>query len=132
LLPEPADLQAFGQAVRLLLGDPAEATQMGVAAQAYVRDHCLGDIHLMRYARLLGTLISEGLSPRHRPVGAGPAFACVGKSQAATTRWQTGDRVPAARHVSRLPIVATGPSLRAETNGSSERRMVPATQGLWP
>ena len=60
LLPDPADLKAFGQATRLLLGDRAEATRMGLAAHAYVRDNYLGDVHLMRYARLLGTLIAEG------------------------------------------------------------------------
>jgi trehalose synthase len=69
LLPDPADLKAFGQAIRLLLGDQAEATRMGLAAQAHVREHYLGDIHLMRYARLLGTLISERLAPRSSPGG---------------------------------------------------------------
>jgi hypothetical protein len=32
---------------------------MGLAAQAHVREHYLGDTHLIRYARLLGTLNSE-------------------------------------------------------------------------
>jgi trehalose synthase len=59
LLPDPADLKAFGRAVRLLLGDQAEATRMGLAAQAHVREHYLADTHLIRYARLLGTLNSE-------------------------------------------------------------------------
>jgi trehalose synthase len=58
LLPDPADLQAFGQAVRLLLGDQAEAARRGLAAHAYVRQNYLGDIHLMRYAKLLSTLIA--------------------------------------------------------------------------
>jgi trehalose synthase len=60
LLPDPADLKAFGTAVRLLLGDPAEATRMGQAAHAYIREHFVGDVHLLRYARLLGTLLAEG------------------------------------------------------------------------
>jgi trehalose synthase len=60
LLPDPADLKAFGEAVRLLLSDQAEATRMGQAAHAYVRENYLGDIHLMRYARLLSTLLAEG------------------------------------------------------------------------
>jgi trehalose synthase len=60
LLPDPADLQAFGKAVRLLLGDQAETARRGLAAHAYVRENYLGDIHLMRYARLLGTLIADG------------------------------------------------------------------------
>jgi trehalose synthase len=59
LLSDPADLKTFGRAVRLLLDDQAEATRMGQAAHAYVRENYLGDIHLLRYARLLGTLISE-------------------------------------------------------------------------
>jgi trehalose synthase len=61
LLPDPTDLQAFGQAVGLLLGDQAEAARMGLAAQAYVRERYLGDVHLMRYARLLSTLIAGDL-----------------------------------------------------------------------
>jgi trehalose synthase len=61
LLPDPTDLKAFGQAVRLLFADQARATQLGLAAHAHVRENFLGDIHLMRYAELLGTLISEDL-----------------------------------------------------------------------
>ena len=71
LLPDPTDLQAFGRAVSLLLGDQAEAARLGLAAHAYVREHYIGDIHLMRYAQLLGTLFFEGLSPGtgRRPCG---------------------------------------------------------------
>jgi trehalose synthase len=65
LLPDPADLHAFGQAARRLLAAPAEAARLGQAAHAYVRENYLGDVHLMRYARLLGTLIAGALSPRH-------------------------------------------------------------------
>jgi hypothetical protein len=32
---------------------------MGQAAHAYVREDYLGDIHLMRYARLLSALLAE-------------------------------------------------------------------------
>jgi trehalose synthase len=60
LLPDPADLKAFGLAARLLLDDRAEANRMGQAAHAYVREDYVGDIHLMRYARLLGALLAEG------------------------------------------------------------------------
>ena len=59
LLPDPTDLQAFGRAVRLLLADQGEATRLGLAAHAYVRDHYLGDIHLLRYASLLTSLVSK-------------------------------------------------------------------------
>src|SRR5207247_2230763 len=63
LLPDPTDLEAFGQAVHLLFADRAKATQLGLAAHAYVRENYLGDIHLMRYAELLGTLLFQDLSP---------------------------------------------------------------------
>jgi trehalose synthase len=57
LLPDPADLEAFGSAARLLLGDPDQAARMGQAAHAHVREQYVGDVHLLRYAKLLGTLI---------------------------------------------------------------------------
>ena len=60
LLPDPADLMAFGSAVCLLLGDPDQTARMGQAAHAYVREQYVGDVHLLRYAALLGTLIGEG------------------------------------------------------------------------
>jgi trehalose synthase len=59
LLPDPTDLQAFGQAVRFLLTDQAEAGRLGQAAHAHIRENHLGDVHLMRYASLLRTLITE-------------------------------------------------------------------------
>ena len=60
LLPDPGDLAAFGTAARLLLGDPDKAARMGRAAHAHVREQYLGDVHLLRYARLLSTLIGAG------------------------------------------------------------------------
>jgi trehalose synthase len=60
LLPDPRDARAFGVAVRTLLDDPGLAGRMGAAAQAYVREHYLGDVHLLRYARLFETVISPG------------------------------------------------------------------------
>jgi trehalose synthase len=60
LLSDPADLAAFGSAARLLLDDPDQAARMGQAAHAHVREQYVGDVHLLRYARLLGTLIGEG------------------------------------------------------------------------
>jgi hypothetical protein len=62
LLPDPTDLTAFGQAVRLLFADRDKATRLGQAAHTYVREHYLGDIHLLRYAELLGTLMFDDLS----------------------------------------------------------------------
>jgi trehalose synthase len=58
LLPDARDLKAFGVAVRELLDDPAEANQMGLAAQVYIGEHYVGDLHLLRYADLFGQLIS--------------------------------------------------------------------------
>ena len=60
LLPDPADLEAFGSAARRLLGDPGQAARIGQAAHAHVREQYVGDVHLLRYARLLGTLPGEG------------------------------------------------------------------------
>jgi len=57
LLPDPADLAAFGSAVCLLLGDQDQAARMGQAAHARVREQYVGDVHLLHYAKLLGTLI---------------------------------------------------------------------------
>ena len=60
LLPNPGDLEAFGSAARRLLRDPDQAARMGQAAHAHVREQYVGDVHLLRYARLLGTLTGEG------------------------------------------------------------------------
>ena len=60
LLPDPADLAAFGSAARLLLDDPDQAARMGQAAHAHVRDQYVGDVHLLHYAKLLATLIGDG------------------------------------------------------------------------
>jgi trehalose synthase len=59
LLPDPADLEAFGSAARLLLGNQDQAARMGQAAHARVHEQYLGDVHLLRYAGLLATLIGE-------------------------------------------------------------------------
>jgi trehalose synthase len=60
LLPDPGDLEAFGAAARRLLGDPGHAARLGRAAHAHVREQYVGDVHLLRYARLLGTLLGHG------------------------------------------------------------------------
>ncbi len=60
MLPDPADLEAFGAAARLLLSDQDQATRMGQAAHTHVREHYFADLHLLRYAKLLGTLIAGG------------------------------------------------------------------------
>jgi trehalose synthase len=60
LLPDPRDLASFGTAVRWLLDDPGQASEMGRAAQAHIREHYVGDLHLLRYEGLFSALISQG------------------------------------------------------------------------
>jgi trehalose synthase len=57
LLPDPGDVKQFGAAVRQLLDDPEEASRIGRAAHAHVREQYVGDLHLLRYASLFSTLI---------------------------------------------------------------------------
>ena len=59
LLPDPCDLESFGTAVRGLLDDPAAAARMGAAAHAYIGQHYVGDLHLLRYERLFTSMIQE-------------------------------------------------------------------------
>jgi trehalose synthase len=59
LLADPRDEAAFGAAVRRLLDDPGDASQMGRAARDYIREHYVGDLHLLRYACLFSTLLAE-------------------------------------------------------------------------
>jgi trehalose synthase len=60
LLPDPGDLAAFGSAAGLLLGDQDRAARMGQAAHVHVRENFIGDVHLLRYGRLLGSLTGGG------------------------------------------------------------------------
>jgi trehalose synthase len=57
LLADPRDLESFGIAVRALLDDPARADQMGRAAQVYISEHYVGDLHLLRYAQLFEAMV---------------------------------------------------------------------------
>ena len=57
LLRDPADLATFGSQVRWLLDNRDAAERMGRAAHAYVREHYLGDRHLLQYAELFATII---------------------------------------------------------------------------
>jgi trehalose synthase len=63
LLADPTDLPAFGRAVRTLLDDPELATRLGAAGREYVRTHYVGDLHLLRYADLFGTLLAAERHP---------------------------------------------------------------------
>ena len=57
LLPDARDLGTFGMEIRALLDQPEVADRMGAAAHAYIRENYLGDIHLLRYAQLFGSLL---------------------------------------------------------------------------
>lgn len=41
----------------LVLDNPPEARQKGEAAHAYIREHYVGDLHLLRYAQLFSGLL---------------------------------------------------------------------------
>jgi trehalose synthase len=56
LLSDPRDLRAFGSALRRLLDDPGQAGRIGRAAHSYIAEQYVGDLHLLRYAQLLGQM----------------------------------------------------------------------------
>ncbi len=63
LLPDPHDLKAFGAAACQLLGDHEEASRMGQAAQAHIRQNYVGDRHLLRYEQLFSSMIAQPPMP---------------------------------------------------------------------
>ena len=59
LLDDPEDLEAYGAAVMRLLNDKRRATEIGTAARESVRDNFLGAGSLVRYWRLMTTLLKD-------------------------------------------------------------------------
>jgi trehalose synthase len=59
LIADPRDLDAFGEAIGGLIGDPGRAQAMGEAARERVRQEFLGSTHLIRYLQLVGELIGR-------------------------------------------------------------------------
>jgi trehalose synthase len=59
LLPDPADLAAFGSAVRRLLDQPDETDAMGRAAKAYISEHYLADRHLLRFGAVIAAVMGD-------------------------------------------------------------------------
>jgi trehalose synthase len=57
LLDDPSDLAAYGVAVSELLGDPARAESLGLAAKERVAAHYLGPNSLLAYFGLLQRLL---------------------------------------------------------------------------
>ncbi len=58
LLEDPHDLRSYGDALELVLGDPALADKLGFAARERVRSDFLGDRHLIQYVELFARLVS--------------------------------------------------------------------------
>ena len=59
LLDDPTDLAAFGRALRDLLEDEDRRTRIGTAARERVREHFLGDRHLLQYVDLFEELLTD-------------------------------------------------------------------------
>ena len=59
LLPDPADLAAFGSALRQLLDSPDDARLMGKAGKEHIRLNYLGDHHLARWAQLIDAVMGD-------------------------------------------------------------------------
>jgi len=53
LLEDPADLDAFGDTLASLLERPDEIARLGQRARRHVLDGYVGDMHLIRYAKLI-------------------------------------------------------------------------------
>ncbi len=59
LLPDPADLRAFGTDVTRLLREPDRATAVGEAARAHVCANFLVDRHALQYVALLEDMLGK-------------------------------------------------------------------------
>ena len=59
LLDDPTDLAAFGHVLVALVGDQQRCGRLGAAARERVRDHFLGDRHLLQYVDLFDRLVAE-------------------------------------------------------------------------
>ena len=58
LLDDPADLDAFGDALASLLGRPDDVVRLGVNARRHVLQEFVGDRHLLNYAALIERLMA--------------------------------------------------------------------------
>ena len=57
LLDDPADLDAFGDALAGLLGDPDAVATLGARAKRHVLQGFVGDTHLLHYAALMQRIV---------------------------------------------------------------------------
>jgi trehalose synthase len=60
LLDDPADLDAFGDALAALLEQPDLVATLGARAHRHVLDGFVGDRHLLHYASLMQRLVGDG------------------------------------------------------------------------
>ena len=58
LLDDPRDLEAFGTSLRDLLADSDRMNQMGPAAHEHIRQHFVGDAHLLRWIDVVERLLA--------------------------------------------------------------------------
>jgi trehalose synthase len=58
LLEDPTDLSEFGEELARLLERPDEIAMLGARARRHVQEGFIGDKHLMRYAHLIGWLVT--------------------------------------------------------------------------
>jgi trehalose synthase len=58
LLDDPTDLDGFGDLLESVTDDPALGARLGKAARERVREHFLGDRHLIQYAELFRQLLA--------------------------------------------------------------------------
>jgi trehalose synthase len=63
LLHDPLDLDAFSRSVALLIDDRALRVGMGRLARRRIRDHFVGDRHLLALAALIVRVTAEGAGP---------------------------------------------------------------------
>jgi trehalose synthase len=59
LIDDPADLDAFGDALADLVERPDQILQLGAAAKRHVLANFVGDLHLLRYAALIEKLVAR-------------------------------------------------------------------------
>lgn len=57
LLDDPADVDEFGRTLRALLADPVRIEEMGAAAHNHIRQHFVGNAHLLRWIAVVGDLL---------------------------------------------------------------------------
>jgi trehalose synthase len=62
LLPDPEDLDAYGDTLASLLARPDDLVHMGRLARRHVLESFLGDRHLIQYARVVRTLLTSRAS----------------------------------------------------------------------